>query len=582
MLMLDLPNTTEVLSPIGRSLPSGTTRHVIADGIKGTAQTIKMMQDLVNAGKRDNDIRALVGSILNPADGKRPVDSKDYYNYGRVLYEWVRDNILYAYDPHMVEYLEKPSIILKNRIGDCDSMDILLCSMFEQVGLQSQFVTIKADASRPDEYTHVYTRVMIPKMGWVVADPIMPGKWFGWEPPFPSGKRYWAATTDVLDQPLDTSESVPFLNPGQPMQMENPFGDVIGMSGFSGSRKPKNRAKRLSDWEGGLNGLGRDGHRGGHSHGRTWGGGDGFVAYGDNSLVPIGIPVPDQIIVVREVEVEPQQIESVFADDDNIGVQGGFSGFGDNVVSDFVSSAVASVTGIFQAAPTENDKWTITKVLDGTMAKDLADMRSKANAAVDSATKTLMAARASKKTTAINAATALRGKAYDYQYSVNDAVAKYNQLAGTIAALSFDKLGIPPYKPPTLSGMGELITAVTVGAVLAAVGTAGVVALYLAVNHATDSAHEFAKYELDTKVALQKAGVDPKGVGSSGSDCGFQNIGQCVKDFQTGVGVSLLNTGLVLGGLFIAYKFFNNFLIEGGRDYTRATAEGISRRISGV
>src|SRR6185295_5736270 len=90
----------------------------------------------------------------------------------------------------------------------------------------------------------------IPKVGWVVADPIMPKKWFGWEPPYPDGRRYWAASSDELDQPLDTSDSVPFPMPGN--APENPFEGVVGMSG--------------------LRDLGR-GHRGHGGRGRRWGGG---------------------------------------------------------------------------------------------------------------------------------------------------------------------------------------------------------------------------------------------------------------------------------------------------------------------
>lgn len=588
MLMLDLPNTTEVLSPIGRALPSGTTRHVIADGIKGTAQTIKMMQDLVNAGKRDNDIRALVGSILNPADGKRPVDSKDYYNYGRVLYEWVRDNILYAYDPHMVEYLEKPSIILKNRIGDCDSMDILLCSMFEQVGLQSQFVTIKADASRPDEYTHVYTRVMIPKLGWVVADPIMPGKWFGWEPPFPNGRRYWAATTDALDQSLDTSESVPFPNPGQPMRMDS-FSDVVGMSGLGRTRQSlqsrRKPVKRLADWEGGMTGLGRGGRHGGHSHGRSWGGGDGFVAYGDNSLVPVGIPVPDQIIVVREVEVQPQQTESVFADDENIGVQG-FGGF-DGVISDSFDAAQRALGIAPRDVSQDYAKSFISKLTDGTEAKRLNDARATVNAQVDTATKLLNTAKAlpdsnSQKSSAIAAATNLRNAAYASNYAINDAMGKYNEIAALVNNLPFASGTIP-----SLRGLGWVVPAAFVVGVgiLWLIHEYGIIWQTIATAQQTaaeadSQAKQFAFLKDPSVSDANKLAYLSKTPAGAAGQCGPSNIGQCWRDFQTGVGVSILNTGLAVGGAFILYKIFDAWVFEGGRNITRAAADRITRRIN--
>ncbi len=151
---------------------------------------------------------------------------------------------------------------------------MLLCSMFENLGFKSQFVTIKADNNRPDEFTHVYTRVFIPKIGWIVADPIMPEKYFGWEPPYPNGKRYWPASSDEVNQPLDTSDSIPFNGP-------NDGTDSGGMSGLSG-----------------LGSLGRGGHRGG----RGWGGRGGNWGYGgpvfwgdgfdDNVyILPVAVPI---------------------------------------------------------------------------------------------------------------------------------------------------------------------------------------------------------------------------------------------------------------------------------------------------
>ncbi len=188
------------------------------------------MQKLVNAGKRDNRIRQLMGSILNPQDGGRPCASKDYFCYAKNLYEFVKNKILYVYDPTNVEFVEKSTAVLDNAVGDCDSMDILLASLLECAGLPTQFVTIKADPSRPNDFTHVYCRVQIPKYGWICADPIMPDKYFGWEPPFPNGRRFWPASADEVNQPLDTSPSVQFNGPDQPDM--NPLG--IGVSGLGG------------------------------------------------------------------------------------------------------------------------------------------------------------------------------------------------------------------------------------------------------------------------------------------------------------------------------------------------------------
>ncbi len=418
-MLIDLPNTGESLSPIGCPLPRGTTRHIISGGATGTAQTIAMMQKLVNAGKRNNEIRVLCGQILNPKNGPK-AESKNYFQYADWLYRWVRSNILYAYDPANVEYIEAPEKILRNRIADCDSMDILLCSMFEHVGLTSQFVTIKADASRPEEFTHVFTRVLIPKMGWVCADPIMPDKWFGWEPPFPNGKRYWAATSDALKQPLDTSESIPFPTPGQPSAMPD-FGD--GMSG--------------------LGSLGRGGrhHHGGRGRGNWGGGGWGGPGYwgaadGDINIINV-IPLPDQLTIVPTEDTDVQAMENPMMEQSS-----GMNG----IIGDVWNTArglVSKPPDITQAIANA----ILGKIADGSEAKRLNAERQKIYAYVDSATKALKQANAlpdgPTKSRAISAAKALRSAAYEQQYALNDVMGSYNVLAAFINNLPYAGNVIP-------------------------------------------------------------------------------------------------------------------------------------------
>jgi hypothetical protein len=187
----------EKLVAIAGSLPANHRRILIQNGVAGTKETITLMQQMVSKGKRDDRVREVVGKILNNDYDNLPnCKSKNYMCYAEAIYKFCRDHIKYAFDPLLVEYLESPASVLKNRIADCDSICMLMCSMFEQVGLESQFVTIKSDPQRPDEYAHVYVRVKIPRHGWVAADATVPDKWFGWEAPG-YAKTYWPASTDM-------------------------------------------------------------------------------------------------------------------------------------------------------------------------------------------------------------------------------------------------------------------------------------------------------------------------------------------------------------------------------------------------
>ncbi len=298
---------SDVLNPITLStsltIPaSGHSRHQIPDGVKGTAATIALMRKLVTRAKRRGEVRELIGKILNPKDGARPCDSKDYYCYAQKAHEWVRDNILYVYDPNQVEFLESAAFLLKSRVGDCDSMDTLLASIFESMGLQTQFVTVMADASRPDEFSHVYTRVKIPGVGWVAADPIMPKKWFGWEPQA-AGRRYWPASEDEAGQPVDTADSIQVS--GQDSSMN---------SGVSGMR--------------GLSGLGHGGHHH-HHHGGGRGGWDSGWAPTLVLESPLTAYEVDSIDVVPAEHVDPQSEASDEATYHSYGMMG-LRGLGDS------------------------------------------------------------------------------------------------------------------------------------------------------------------------------------------------------------------------------------------------------------
>ncbi len=449
-MLIDLPTTGETLAPIANQLPFGHSRVLIPNGIEGTAKTIAMMQKLVAEGKRDDRVREVVGSIINPAGGGGPAP-KDYFNYAKALYTWVRDNIKYAYDPTNVEYLESPYRVLKNKIADCDSQDMLLCAMFEQVGLKSQFVTIKADASRPDEYTHVYTRVFVPRVGWVCADPIMHNKWFGWEPPY-ANKRYWPSSSDHTREDLDNSPSVPFPTPDASPSSFNP---VTGMSGFSD--------------------LGRR-HRGGR--GRRWGGGWGGPVYWGGGfdeniyLLPVAVPMPDQVGVVPNEDVNSATKQNPLLDQDNKG----FGGFFDDPIGT-ISSAFTGATASLSASA--RNAW-LTRIFNGSVAASIKMRRAKANANSDLAYRYIQAAKKSGSTSALQAATRFRDAAIKEQRAIDDEIRQYDVVVGIIKDYSFGKFALP-----AAVGVGSLgvepLTAATYIAVSGATGliatTAGIVYL---------------------------------------------------------------------------------------------------------
>jgi hypothetical protein len=177
-------------------LEGGATRHWIPAGDLGTAETITAMQKMVDAGKRSPTVRALAGKLI------RKCPKKNYYCYAKAIFDFCQKKIQYAYDPHGVEWVESPERVLEAGIADCDSICVTFASMCENLGLPCQFVTIRADKQRTDEYSHVYARVKVPGRGWVGADCTMQHE-FGWEPQGYASKAWPASNTDVGQAPED-------------------------------------------------------------------------------------------------------------------------------------------------------------------------------------------------------------------------------------------------------------------------------------------------------------------------------------------------------------------------------------------
>jgi hypothetical protein len=179
-------------------LEKGASRHWIPSGDLGTSETISAMQKMVDTGKRSPRVRELAGSLI------RDLPKKNYYAYAKAIFDFCRDKIQYAYDPHGVEWVESPERVLDAGIADCDSICVTFASLCENVGLPCQFVTIRADKSRPNEFSHVYARVKIPGKGWVGADCTMQHD-FGWEPTGYELKTWPASSTDVGVAPEEIS-----------------------------------------------------------------------------------------------------------------------------------------------------------------------------------------------------------------------------------------------------------------------------------------------------------------------------------------------------------------------------------------
>lgn len=158
-----------------------------------TADTIQRMRQIV----KESISSPIVISATHQALGldQHPVNA---------IYQFIKQNVTFSEDHEVVKRLFGQSqvtpfgedllitpqaLISQIKQGDCDDFSMLAASMLAVAGIQSKFVTIAADNSLPDVFSHVYV-IANDGRGWIPFD-ASHGKYLGWEYQNATRKQYW-------------------------------------------------------------------------------------------------------------------------------------------------------------------------------------------------------------------------------------------------------------------------------------------------------------------------------------------------------------------------------------------------------
>lgn len=158
------------------NVPLTTQQLTYSNGLRGVAQTIAIMRQLVRLGRVDPAIRKAAISItfLCP--------QKSEYREVNALFEYVQKAIRYTQDILDVETLSTPFKTLLQQVGDCDDQSTLLAALCETIGYPTRFVVAGyQDASSVE---HVYVQVFV-NDEWIDCDPTEFHP-MGWAPPEPT------------------------------------------------------------------------------------------------------------------------------------------------------------------------------------------------------------------------------------------------------------------------------------------------------------------------------------------------------------------------------------------------------------
>lgn len=188
------------------------------DGFAHTRATIAIMSKLARKGSHTYAIRSLATRIVHG------VPSKQVRGELLTLYQWVRDNIRYRFDPLGLEWVQAPERTVLERSGDCDDMATLLAAMAGSLGHKWRFLTV---GPTPAIMKHVAAEVFDGRE-WVTLDPVLepPGQttaprddagMFGRSAPA-RARHLWSTEGEMLSG-FGSSYSLPGLNRGGPVRV---------------------------------------------------------------------------------------------------------------------------------------------------------------------------------------------------------------------------------------------------------------------------------------------------------------------------------------------------------------------------
>ncbi len=142
------------------------------DGASGVRETLKIMCQLANTGKKNSYIIQKANDLI------KYLPPKAWFQQVQALWSFVKNDIRYTRDVHNVETVYYPEQTLQQGYGDCDDKAVLLASLLLSVGHPTRFVAV---GFQPDNYSHVYPETLIGKT-WLPLETTEPVN-IGWSPP---------------------------------------------------------------------------------------------------------------------------------------------------------------------------------------------------------------------------------------------------------------------------------------------------------------------------------------------------------------------------------------------------------------
>ncbi|MGA7793430.1 MAG: transglutaminase-like domain-containing protein [Candidatus Acidiferrales bacterium] len=165
----------------------------LAHGDQGVEQTINVIRQLVDDAVKDPAVNVTAIQMVRGTGDQFSRDAK-----AQAIYAAVANRFQYVEDPvgpfGPKETLRPARVLLQIWAGDCDDASVLIASLLGTIGIPSRLVTIAADPSAPDEFSHIYPEAEVFPGNWVAMDIARPGSAYGSAPQRYFRKRVWSLT----------------------------------------------------------------------------------------------------------------------------------------------------------------------------------------------------------------------------------------------------------------------------------------------------------------------------------------------------------------------------------------------------
>lgn len=178
------------LNKINRNLKDSVSKinknsTPLADGERGTIQTIEKLIEIAHKEKINPEIRNFAIKIINEAG----VKDQNYLDEIRAIANYIHKNFRYIRDPKRNEFIITPLESIRkiesgNLRGDCEDMSLLGATLIASIGGTPYFTIVKY-SEKAHGYQHIYLTVLernrTKKKEKLVIDAIVKSKPIGYE-----------------------------------------------------------------------------------------------------------------------------------------------------------------------------------------------------------------------------------------------------------------------------------------------------------------------------------------------------------------------------------------------------------------